>query len=187
MPSVGNARLGLPPHVTVVFPWVASEPEIDLQRLHRAIRGLIPFSLAFREVATFPASCGCAPARRPRAQAVRRRGRGGSPSSRSPRDSIPTGAAPDRRGMPDPAATPARATEIAEQLTPGLANVPRSGSPVPICRRSGSRAAPGGSDASAPYERQSVPGLGGLPCGATMRSTRTRRLPAGWSVTRRPR
>lgn len=50
-----GAPLDVPPHLTVLYPWVEREPtEEDRGRLRQATRLLRPFDLTFREVGTFP-------------------------------------------------------------------------------------------------------------------------------------
>ncbi|MGH7910894.1 MAG: 2'-5' RNA ligase family protein [Candidatus Dormibacteraceae bacterium] len=128
VPSVGNARLGLPPHVTVLFPWVPSEPaEPDLRRLRHAIRGFEPFSLTFREVATFPGCPGFVWLRPEPADLVLRLclavsaefGEFSPYAGRHP-DPVPHLTVAE---CSDPEATAARAAAIAGELPPLLADL----------------------------------------------------------------
>lgn len=50
-----GARLDVPPHLTVLYPWVRREPvEEDHRRVVDATRELRSFVLTFRDVGTFP-------------------------------------------------------------------------------------------------------------------------------------
>lgn len=52
---LAGVPLDLPPHVSVLYPWVPHEPtEEDCRRVHEATRHLPPFVVTFREVGTFP-------------------------------------------------------------------------------------------------------------------------------------
>lgn len=53
--ALPGAPLAVPPHLTVLYPWVEREPaEEDLRRVREATCHLRPFHLTFREVGTFP-------------------------------------------------------------------------------------------------------------------------------------
>lgn len=50
-----GSRLDVPPHLSVLYPWVEHEPtEEDQRRVVDAARHMRPFELTFREVGTFP-------------------------------------------------------------------------------------------------------------------------------------
>jgi 2'-5' RNA ligase len=53
--ALPGSRLDVPPHLSVLFPWVDREPtDDDRVRVRRATWDLRPFVIRFREVGTFP-------------------------------------------------------------------------------------------------------------------------------------
>jgi 2'-5' RNA ligase len=50
------APLGMPPHVTLLFPFLAADDltEDALKRLRERLEGLVPFEYEFRRIGTFP-------------------------------------------------------------------------------------------------------------------------------------
>lgn len=53
--ALPGSRLDVPPHLSLLFPWVDREPtDEDLRRVCGATRDLQPFSVTFSEVGTFP-------------------------------------------------------------------------------------------------------------------------------------
>jgi 2'-5' RNA ligase superfamily protein len=54
-PSDASASLGVPAHVTALYPWVRQPLTDDvLDRCARVVQGFGPVSMSFRQVATFP-------------------------------------------------------------------------------------------------------------------------------------
>ncbi len=55
VPSVAAAALGVPPHITLLYPWRPAPLHIsDLAEAASAVAGVAPFTLTFRRLGRFP-------------------------------------------------------------------------------------------------------------------------------------
>ena len=53
--TIPSATLGVPPHITLLYPWrPAPLQPADLHAVRAAVMGIAPFTLAFRQVGRFP-------------------------------------------------------------------------------------------------------------------------------------
>jgi 2'-5' RNA ligase len=62
MPTVAIASLGVPPHITLLYPWhPAPLHSEDLRQVAAAVAGTAPFMVTFRQVGRFPGALFLAP------------------------------------------------------------------------------------------------------------------------------